>query len=236
MTYEEQLYSQNWKSKRESILKRDNYRCIKCLNSSLFEQFRISLIAIGVLSNGSVVYGIYDKISGKTFRCKTNYDKNFLRVLKILKGESNSLIALTGGNGKFSYLISTLLIPEKLELNGLSKTEVQKKQENYLKWISDIKLRELKWIDTKGLHIHHKYYQLNKFAWEYPEEALTTLCWSCHEKLHLNTTIEIRNSEGIKIEDRIACVRCYGAGEFPKYNHIQNGICFKCKGRRFEIE
>lgn len=32
------------------------------------------------------------------------------------------------------------------------------------------------------LHVHHKYYEPNLMAWEYPNEALITLCLWCHEK------------------------------------------------------
>lgn len=30
------------------------------------------------------------------------------------------------------------------------------------------------------LHVHHKYYEPGKKPWEYPDEALITLCESCH--------------------------------------------------------
>lgn len=31
------------------------------------------------------------------------------------------------------------------------------------------------------LNVHHKYYVWGKMPWEYPGEALTTLCGPCHE-------------------------------------------------------
>lgn len=34
---------------------------------------------------------------------------------------------------------------------------------------------------TKNLHIHHQYYLNNTLPWEYPNEALQTLCADCHE-------------------------------------------------------
>lgn len=30
------------------------------------------------------------------------------------------------------------------------------------------------------------------------------------------------------------CSRCGGTGYFQEYRHIDNGICFRCKGNRFE--
>lgn len=32
------------------------------------------------------------------------------------------------------------------------------------------------------LHVHHRYYIKNKEPWEYPLEALVTLCEDCHEE------------------------------------------------------
>lgn len=32
----------------------------------------------------------------------------------------------------------------------------------------------------KTLHVHHRYYLENKEPWEYPDEALVTLCEECH--------------------------------------------------------
>lgn len=34
------------------------------------------------------------------------------------------------------------------------------------------------------LNVHHKEYEKNKLAWEYPNEDLVTLCQSCHENEH----------------------------------------------------
>jgi len=37
-------------------------------------------------------------------------------------------------------------------------------------------------FDTKStLAVHHRYYIGGKEPWEYPDEALVTLCWDCHE-------------------------------------------------------
>lgn len=38
--------------------------------------------------------------------------------------------------------------------------------------------------ETKTLNVHHDYYKAGAFPWEYPDEALKTLCQECHEKLH----------------------------------------------------
>ena len=37
----------------------------------------------------------------------------------------------------------------------------------------------------KILNVHHKYYLFGKKPWEYPDDALITLCIDCHQLLHL---------------------------------------------------
>ena len=44
---------------------------------------------------------------------------------------------------------------------------------------------------TTYLHVHHTYYEDNKFAWEYPNEALITLCKGCHYKFHKTHMLNI---------------------------------------------
>ncbi len=31
---------------------------------------------------------------------------------------------------------------------------------------------------------------------------------------------------------RIICDRCNGSGRIPRYNHVEGGICFKCRGNK----
>ena len=234
MTYEEQLLSEEWKEKRERILTRDSFRCTECKNRSLFDKYRIYLRGIGTNKMGQVIYVVFDKENGNLYRCKSGYTKGFIKYLKEIKKPSNSILALTGGEGVFTYLIATLILPDKLHLDDLSNEEKQRWQEEYLRYCSDETLENIKWIDTKGLHVHHQYYQHGKLAWEYPDEALITLCWHCHERLHNNEEIEIRDAEGDFMGKKKVCPRCYGAGWFPEFNHVQNGICFRCKGQKFE--
>lgn len=86
------------------------------------------------------------------------------------------------------------------------------------------------------LHVHHKYYIMGRLPWEYKKEVLTTLCNWCHWDLHQNHIIKIyQDSISGLLELRLTpCERCYGAGVFPEYSHVHSGICFKCKGTRYE--
>src|SRR5690349_502494 len=34
---------------------------------------------------------------------------------------------------------------------------------------------------SETLHIHHRYYDFNLEPWDYPDDALTTLCEDCHD-------------------------------------------------------
>lgn len=92
--------------------------------------------------------------------------------------------------------------------------------------------KNYKWIEIKHLHIHHTYYQQGKYAWQYPNEALLTLCWDCHEELHENTEIEIKDVNGVTVGKKNVCSRCHGAGYIPKYSHVEQGICFSCYGEK----
>ena len=39
--------------------------------------------------------------------------------------------------------------------------------------------------DKGPLHVHHKYYEKGKMAWEYPDEALICLCDHHHKLKHI---------------------------------------------------
>lgn len=46
--------------------------------------------------------------------------------------------------------------------------------------------------ETKYLHVHHTYYINGNLAWEYPDEALITLCNKCHKEVHRTTKIQVK--------------------------------------------
>lgn len=82
----------------------------------------------------------------------------------------------------------------------------------------------------KGLNIHHNYYIQGKMPWEYNDDVLVTLCETCHKKRHETQSIVMYDSKLRKISDLRICDRCGGSGYLPQYNHVENGICFKCSG------
>ena len=46
-----------------------------------------------------------------------------------------------------------------------------------------------------------------------------------------NITISI-NTLGF-VTKNINCDRCSGTGRLPQFNHIEAGICFKCRGNKY---
>jgi hypothetical protein len=83
------------------------------------------------------------------------------------------------------------------------------------------------------LEVHHKMYILDELPWNYSSDQLTTLCNHCHTDLHKNSVIPIYTNDKKRIVNFDVCTRCSGVGHLPEYNHVQNGICFKCEGARY---
>lgn len=92
----------------------------------------------------------------------------------------------------------------------------------------------LQWKHVRGLQVHHSYYQEGAMPWDYPDRDLTTLCWICHEKLHAKEKIPFLDRDGFEKGSLTPCYRCHSAGYFPEYNHVEDGICFRCRGARYE--
>ncbi|RYU91059.1 hypothetical protein [Emticicia agri] len=84
------------------------------------------------------------------------------------------------------------------------------------------------------LHVHHTYYIIDKLPWDYPQDALITLCHKFHKEIHLNNQIPVYldddKSESIKLT---VCNKCNGSGYIPEYNYYMNGICFDCNGYKY---
>lgn len=89
---------------------------------------------------------------------------------------------------------------------------------------------------TENLNVHHRYYIFQADPWAYPNDALVTLCRSCHELVHstLPPLIYANRQNSLIRMMFTPCKRCGGYGYFSEYKHVQNGICFRCRGQRFE--
>ncbi len=85
------------------------------------------------------------------------------------------------------------------------------------------------------LNVHHKYYVKEKFAWEYDDSALITLCAKCHKEVHDSEEIPIYDKEMNLISIAENCYRCGGSGYLEEFNHYKGGICFECFGTGSKI-
>lgn len=87
---------------------------------------------------------------------------------------------------------------------------------------------------SKHHHVHHTYYLQDQLPWDIENVSLETLCPGCHRKRHERMKIPVfKISNGIKKEisnEKPICSRCGGIGYISEFSHVQNGICFKCKG------
>jgi DNA-directed RNA polymerase subunit RPC12/RpoP len=88
-----------------------------------------------------------------------------------------------------------------------------------------------------NLHIHHTYYINERLPWQYDETCFETLCWSCHKKFHQEQSVIVYveiDGQLVKKHELVACYRCGSTGYFPQYSHVEHGVCFRCRGARFE--
>ncbi|KFF11162.1 hypothetical protein [Flavobacterium hydatis] len=85
------------------------------------------------------------------------------------------------------------------------------------------------------LHVHHKYYIKNRLPWDYPSEALISLCKNCHQKIHDTENIPVYLNDLMQTELSLKkCNRCNGSGYIPQYHYYMDGICFECNGNEYE--
>jgi hypothetical protein len=244
-TYSELLQNENWKLKRNERLIIDEFKCQNCFNDKLISKFKISAVSIGLrnkLTGKGLIFVVYDSELETSYRISADkiisYD---LFLTNINKNSSGSPILLYYGKDIFAQIIGIFFTSTKINYQVPSPSSFIENARSrfnsvskFLKETPKSELRNFKWIYSKGLHIHHKYYQKEKLPWQYPNDALITLCWECHENLHKNTKIPYLNEFGIEVGTMTPCSKCYGAGWFPEFNHIQNGICFKCNGAKYD--
>lgn len=128
------------------------------------------------------------------------------------------------------YPMAILKFPETLSnhyILSINNDSISVTFENYVFYVN---LSKDQFV-YKGLNIHHKYYIQNHKPWEYDDSALVTLCEDCHQKRHQQQVPCYRAKDLRDIALYYStCNRCGGRGYIPEYNHVQNGICFKCGG------
>lgn len=160
--YVEFLKTDEWKQRREAIVKRDNYKCTNC--------------------------GARETIE--------HYDSKLKKKFNFWFGEDEWVITSEG----FEVPIPKPILADK----------------------------------SYHLEVHHNIYIINRLPWEYEDDDLSTLCNWCHWDFHKNNTVTVYSEDMINEMKYSPCIRCNGAGWFPEYRNIEGGICFRCRGARFE--
>jgi hypothetical protein len=202
--YEELLQNFEWKIKRNSIQRRDKHICTNCHNKSILIDSEKKLIAGYAFTNKGFM-----KILLKPFNSKEELNPNDIVFVK------NSIY-----NNYFKdkpIFVYTKKSPTETNYKILS--------------VAELLDTEIKIIYTFGLHVHHKYYQDELLPWEYPNSALITLCWICHENLHKDSKVPYYDKNGNLKKYLNPCYRCHGAGSFPEYNHVEAGTAHRLKWR-----
>lgn len=238
--YQFQLESPEWQNKRNEILKRDHNRCQICdRGKSVYVNINKQYWNVGVN------YGESKNVVLPTPLCISDFKKLIqAETINIIKhpNDGNSLIAISN-NGIFGNVIvnqlSDLQSVDNLQINltklssGLLSFVVHCR--NIPSNINNVNTLYLS-KNPIVLNVHHKRYIIQRKAWEYADEDLITLCNECHTKIHQAIGVRVYSDENGYMEQisLTPCSRCSGTGYFPEYKHIQNGICFRCRGARFE--
>ena len=218
MTYEELLMDERWVARRGEIIKRDTSICTNCKNKSLIEdlsysnKYNFSLTFLKPRIKASIQMDDNSFISGWV-------DRNFLELDEAF---------LKGSRPRIPHIIYKIREENEKEFIALGLFTVEIDTNNQIgKIVNEKKLIKFNWYNLKVLHVHHRYYREGWYPWEYPDDALTTLCWKCHETLHNNVTVKYLDKDGNEKSGLTPCSRCYGAGWFPEYKHIEAGVCFR---------
>ena len=248
MSYPEQLETKEWLSKRGQILLRDKNTCQFC-GRQASEFVRLPNFDEGRIHNIGV-----DTTAGRITKANLELDniKKPNEFEDEIKDEEGDNIAIE--QGKFHFAISNRMVfmyilcsdfSEILKCKGqfrVVRARIRSRYPVYIYFRDDSELDSLDLPiyycqeDMVKLNVHHKYYLVGRNAWEYPDDALVTLCDRCHYQIHQNSIVEAFTYRGgIKVAmNYTPCTRCGGVGYFPEYRKVENGICFRCRGYRYE--
>lgn len=240
--YQVLLKAPEWIRKRNGIVKRDKNTCTSCGNDKLYDGASLGVAVSIKETNEWLIISpkSYEEAKfKKVFVSKTKftYIPEFAPILMMPytdedgKGWMN-MIALKNADDRDEMM---MFIWAEYKPKDPANAQNKERIAYYYQALQEYKEHiKGKWDYVFGLHVHHKYYQLSRKPWEYPDNALTTLCWQCHTELHQNQSIPVLDENGNSIGLYRYCSRCHGAGWFPKYKHVESGICFRCNGAKYE--
>lgn len=244
-TYRELLEDEKWQGKRKTILSRDLFRCQNCLNEKYLGELFSSVAHFSRATNEYLFFDLEELPSEQKsyILVEKQVDfkyKEFFGYFQKIENDNYKVIA-----ARVATNIDRKRRDVDVYLNAIkerpNEETLAKAIALYLKLTeSDIinrqkpNFRNYKWIFVKGIHVHHKYYQLSKLPWEYPDEALVSLCWICHENLHANQKVLVYDENMNVVNKYTPCQRCFGAGWIPEFKHFHAGVCFRCGGAKYE--
>lgn len=208
MTYPEQLQNEKWKEKRETIIKRDNNRCTQC---DLERSQLLSLsYKFGIKSFNEMVS------DGYNFKQIPNsFDLHYSMKGHIMLCKNIGTPVTVHNFDDYHFALRWVIPKNPFALS------------TYKLVFFDKAIKDKEFYD---LNVHHTYYKCGLKAWEYEADTLVTLCSTCHKNEHDKNDIPIYNSNGVFIDFAKNCGRCNGLGVLPEYRHVQQGLCFQCRG------
>jgi hypothetical protein len=253
MPYAELLLSNEWQFYRSHILDRDKKTCQICHNQKLLKSCHRGNLTFHHEHISSYIYYHDNEINEQPIfipKWEYAFNNNGIRFRKgrdasFLKNchaffetidDKNYLVAAKKKNS-FDEVIPSLSIferPMSKKIEEAINLFLGYSKDQIIEYINNESFDDINWHLINGLHVHHLYYQKSKRPWEYPFNALITVCWKCHESIHSNKKIDYFDENFTKIGTLTPCYRCHGAGYFPEYLHVEEGICFRCKGARYE--
>ena len=246
LTYQEQLKTKEWKSRRQQILERDDHCCSFCGKGQCRKlKFDHNTFYLGIdSSKPSISSSDFTVIeSGEKF-------KDAIKRLKLTHLKRGPIplsdqVGVLSAEGAFFYTVwrtdeDYTVIKEEAFLasvicsDGYIANILYRDKDE----LDDIELKRVYVQDEELiLAVHHKRYIVGRNAWEYDDDDLVTLCQDCHSKVHEFLPVQVydENDDGsLEVMNLTPCYRCNGTGYLPEYSHVENGICFRCRGARFE--
>lgn len=257
MTYAELLQANEWQAFRQYILERDKKTCKICKNANLLKDCNRGSLIFSHAKDGFQAYRLGEGADKKHIYIKdseTKYNRKKIPVKYKLPSEflenchafcqsidNKSFLVASKTQNKYEefYLLTdkfglNLLEPINAAVKFYLESVLKCTYEEVLEYFKTESFENIEWKIIKGLHVHHKYYQNGKKPWEYRFDALITVCWKCHEEIHKGEPVPHYDESFKRIGNLTPCSRCHGAGYFPEYLHIEEGICFRCRGAMYD--
>jgi hypothetical protein len=237
ITYSDLLEADEWNNIRTSIIRRDDNKCQKCGRTKSFYFNNIFNIAID--KDDRIIPHSIKYLDISLSQIKN--EKEFETIL-ITISPSNEPIGISE-NGIFFLVGQLNQIKEQQKTRIVINSAItEKNRPFYLLGVKSQEYQEYNFAipilceQPLHLHVHHNYYIIENLPWEYDNSVFITLCGMCHNDLHKNSTVPIYTKRDGFLErlNYTPCCRCNGTGYFQEYRHIENGICFRCQGARYE--